>query len=853
MTNDLKSPDPTHPAPEEGGAPSLPFQKSMPAPPDPDAPPVLHAHVMTGAAPSVGVPRSPTMPGIADEEGVVVPAPPLTEVVPAPAVRRDLEDSDPVAAEAKMPKPRPSETMVGSRSPLHTAEDANTAVDVSSLTPGDAERIIAAADADARASPKRPVTLLAGSGALPPPPGTRRSSIPPAMGPSSSPDPFPKIGPLRKGALLSAGAAVSPSTRSSFPPPPGKRANTLVVFGAPPVPHPPVTPGGPNLNEAGSLRAFLARPGANPQASLTPKPATARPSTVPPPPEPASAPPPPPPRKAHPPPKRDSMEEISASFLLDDASGGVRPASVPQAISSDSLVEDPPSTPDLIPDEPAPLAAYPDPFASMPLPPPPPPFGAEARQGFAPVASADDVLATVPEAPSPLLRPEAPPPSSGSLDGPTSRERPTIPAQYVDTVRPKPLLDPAKRPPWLLPVAAVGAVMTLAIAVTLLVVASGALRSARPEPSPARVASAAAPPAPSAVPVAPPPVASAAPLAESPAPSGAPCILAGAPHVIAPKALLRAGIETVSTGDRIALGVGLGDRDGLVVALDPSTFVALGTSRARSDEPLRRVLPVLGGGAELSPLFETSKKRAVGLEAIFPVAAETPFIVGVEDGALVWAPSRNNAPTQLWPLAGTGPVEALRAVVLPKHEGYAIAFRQGAAIYVGALHADKSIHGDLTRISALGPAIGAPTLAANADHILVAWADRPGASAPWSVRWMTWKPGSGLNTPTPFPVPPGGMGGQVMSPALTSLAGGRFVIVWTEGDRTKHEVRAQALDAQEQPVGTALTVSAEGVNAGQGTPALTPDGRGAVAFLSSPNGASASVVAVPIVCPSAGP
>jgi hypothetical protein len=299
--------------------------------------------------------------------------------------------------------------------------------------------------------------------------------------------------------------------------------------------------------------------------------------------------------------------------------------------------------------------------------------------------------------------------------------------------------------------------------------------------------------------------------------------------------------------------VGLGDRDGLVVALDPSTFVALGTARARSDEPLKRVLPVLGASTELTPLFETSKKKAVGLEAIYPVSAETPFIVGVEDGALVWAPSRNNAPTQLWPLAGTGPVEALRAVVLPNHQGYAVAFRQGAAIYVGALHADKSIHGELTRISALGPAIGAPALAANADHILVAWADRPGPSAPWSVRWMTWKPGSGPSAPTLFPVPPGGMGGQVMSPALTSLAGGRFVIVWTEGDRARHEVRAQALDAQEQLVGTALTVSAEGVNAGQGTPALTPDGRGAVAFLSSPNGASASVVAVPIVCPSAGP
>jgi hypothetical protein len=88
-----------------------------------------------------------------------------------------------------------------------------------------------------------------------------------------------------------------------------------------------------------------------------------------------------------------------------------------------------------------------------------------------------------------------------------------------------------------------------------------------------------------------------------------------------------------------------------------------------------------------------------------------------------------------------------------------------------------------------------------------------------------------------------------MAPALTTLADGRFVIVWTEGTGARHGVRAQALDANEKSIGTALTVSADGVNAGQGMPALTLDGRGAIVFMATPTGTMASVFAVPVICP----
>jgi len=327
----------------------------------------------------------------------------------------------------------------------------------------------------------------------------------------------------------------------------------------------------------------------------------------------------------------------------------------------------------------------------------------------------------------------------------------------------------------------------------------------------------------------------------------APCILAGAPHTIAPRALLRVGIETASTSDRIALGLGLSDREGFVVALDPSTFVASSSSKAKSDDSLRRVVPVFTPPEDLTGFLETGRRK--GLEAAHPVVADPPFLIAVEDGALVWAPSRSVAPTQLWPVLGDAPVDSIRAVELPKHAGYAVAFRQGTSLYLGALHPDKTADGELTRIGGLGPQIGAPAIAAISTHVLVAWADRPAPSAPWAIRWLTWHPGLAPSTPTVFAVPLGGSGGQVMSPALTALDGDRFVMAWTEGGGAKHEVRAVALDATEHLVGTALTVSNVGVNAGQGVPALTPDGRGAIVFLATPNQTTASVVAVPVICP----
>ena len=92
-----------------------------------------------------------------------------------------------------------------------------------------------------------------------------------------------------------------------------------------------------------------------------------------------------------------------------------------------------------------------------------------------------------------------------------------------------------------------------------------------------------------------------------------------------------------------------------------------------------------------------------------------------------------------------------------------------------------------------------------------------------------------------------------MSPAIAAAGQGRFVIAWTEGPVSNHQVRAQTISGSGAPIGMAMGISDSGVNAGQAQLAILPDGHGVVAYLaSSGDGArrrAYEVLATPIVCP----
>jgi len=326
-----------------------------------------------------------------------------------------------------------------------------------------------------------------------------------------------------------------------------------------------------------------------------------------------------------------------------------------------------------------------------------------------------------------------------------------------------------------------------------------------------------------------------------------PCGLGGgATRSIAPKAHIRSGVEAVASHDRIALGFVVSDKEGLAVAIEPTSLAATTTAKQRTREPIRRLVPELSGkGVVAIAEIEHKGERISNARTVF---GDVKYVLGEAEGKLVWGAQANDAPHALWSLDGDGPVEALRTAALDDG-GAAIAFRQGSSIYIGAISPEKVPRGSLSRIAGLGSQIGSPTIAASSNIVIVAWADRASTSDPWMLRLVRWQPGDDPGGPRTFAIPSGGLGEQAMSPAIVGVAGGRFLLSWTEGPAASHQVRAQTLTASGEALGAPLTISGEGINAGQGQAALLPDGQGVVAYLASPAGSSAEVVATPVQCP----
>jgi hypothetical protein len=131
--------------------------------------------------------------------------------------------------------------------------------------------------------------------------------------------------------------------------------------------------------------------------------------------------------------------------------------------------------------------------------------------------------------------------------------------------------------------------------------------------------------------------------------------------------------------------------------------------------------------------------------------------------------------------------------------------------------------------------------------VLAAWADRASASDPWRLRWVRFNAGEAPGAPGTFTPPAGGQGEQAMSPGVAAVPGGRFLLVWTEGPASRHDVRALTLSRDGQPIGPPLVISNQGINAGQGQAAVTSGQHGLVSFLESASGGFA-VVATPIAC-----
>jgi hypothetical protein len=391
------------------------------------------------------------------------------------------------------------------------------------------------------------------------------------------------------------------------------------------------------------------------------------------------------------------------------------------------------------------------------------------------------------------------------------------------------------KPPWFLPLVAGGSAF-----VVLILFAAGVktLFGSSSSSSAASVAGSSAPTTSTAAPLFPLPIPTAAPSA-----GPMTCKTTGPSRTVAPQALISSGVEVVALDGNIALGFAPGPKEATVDLLDPSSLDSVSALHLPQTERVRRVVAL-----DRSKTAVDVDRAGDALEGRRTIRAATPVDVGVADGGIAWAPHGGGQPIKLWSLpSADAPVQALRGEALPKGAGYVVAFRHAGAVWFGAFGGNPpGPLGGLLHVKGLGPQVGSPAIATSGNRVMVAWADRASKDEPWSVRYATFRTGEDAARAASFTLPPGGLGAHAMSPSLASLGEGRFLLVWTEGPVSEHQVRGIAF-ADGAPVGAPFTASSEGVNAGQGQVAVLPDGRGVVAFLAG-NGHAFEVHAAPIHC-----
>ncbi|MFO0734260.1 MAG: DUF4339 domain-containing protein [Labilithrix sp.] len=330
------------------------------------------------------------------------------------------------------------------------------------------------------------------------------------------------------------------------------------------------------------------------------------------------------------------------------------------------------------------------------------------------------------------------------------------------------------------------------------------------------------------------------------------CKVSGDPKLVAPRAVSAAAIETQALSSGLALGFAASPRDAVATMLDPVTFAPTTTFRTKPGGDVKRVTPFLNG-TRLSALVDVDRKGDK-LGSRRSVATSPLADVGVSEGALVWAPHGRDSSAKLFALDGDAPVEALRAIPLADKHGLAVTFRRDNAIRIGVARGDQTLEadGELSKIDGLGQGagtLGSPSITSSGDRVVVAWADRASTDGEWTVRWTTVKPHESKHEATALTAPPGGLGGNVMSPNVASLGGGRFLLAWTEGATTNHQVRALTFAADGTPSSTPLSISASGDNAGQPAIALNDEGKGVVAYLSAKGKGGFDLHVTPISCP----
>lgn len=314
--------------------------------------------------------------------------------------------------------------------------------------------------------------------------------------------------------------------------------------------------------------------------------------------------------------------------------------------------------------------------------------------------------------------------------------------------------------------------------------------------------------------------------------------LPAAPRLLTRSVLVRGGVEASASDSRIGLGVVKGPREGLAFELDPTSGAVKASTRVVASDALLRVLPALEADVPLDAVPEVGPFHAVRGAGDDGEAYET----GVQGGFLLWRARGRDATSRLWPMAND--IEAPR--VARAGGDRVLVFRRDGAIWIGAVQVDRdgARAGAIARASEPAAQVGAPAVDSLGDGGIVAWSQREAHGGRWTLRWIRWR--AGVPFGSAQQLAPSGTDSAI-APSVAALADGRFLLAWTEGNTGRHRVRAQLFGAGDQPIGSALDVSAPGTDAGQAQLALDLEGRGAVGYLVA-RATGFDLVATPIAC-----
>jgi hypothetical protein len=183
--------------------------------------------------------------------------------------------------------------------------------------------------------------------------------------------------------------------------------------------------------------------------------------------------------------------------------------------------------------------------------------------------------------------------------------------------------------------------------------------------------------------------------------------------------------------------------------------------------------------------------------------------------------------------------------------GHAVTFRRGGKtgkVAVGWLSPSGLKKTELVDVRTDDDFSGTPSIAANADSILVAFASRGASASSWSIALAKAKSGGHPQTASRFVLPPGGPGGDGIAPTVAALADGRWLLQWTEGASGNRIVRAAVLDQNLALSSDAVNLSPDGANAGQGAVWANGD-QGAVLFYVTNDKKSHELWGAAIDCP----